>query len=102
MVFRGLRLQNLLVVCCSLFLMAASVPEPIVSLPLERSERVGLHVRTYSSEGVPLRVVFDTAAANSILFDHEGTVKVSRTLGRDLSEERRVGKECRSRGSPCL
>ncbi|WP_262695478.1 hypothetical protein [Kordiimonas aquimaris] len=64
-------------------LMAAGDLDPIVTLPLERNERGGLHVRTQSSDGIPLRLVFDTAAANSILFDHAGTDMVSRKLGRD-------------------
>lgn len=75
------------VAAMSFMLMAAGISvsdvKPIVSLPLDRSERGGLHVQVLSTEGVPLRVVFDTAAANSILFDHEGTLNVVRKLGRD-------------------
>lgn len=62
---------------------AAAAPEPIVSMPLLRDDRGPLKVRTRSEKGVALRVVFDTAAANSILFDHDGTTGVAPTLGRD-------------------
>ena len=80
---RFVKLRCLIVAAFLPALTAADALEPIVILPLERSERGGLHVRIQSSEGVPLRLLFDTAAANSILFDHEGTLKVSRNLGRD-------------------
>ena len=61
---------------------AAAAPEPIVSMRLLRDERGPLKVRTRTDEGVSLRVVFDTAAASSILFDHKGTDDISPALGR--------------------
>lgn len=59
----------------------AGVPEPLVSLPLAKEARGSLSVMSHSKDGVPLRVVFDSAATNSILFDHPGTAKVARQPG---------------------
>lgn len=63
--------------------MALASPEPIASMRLMRDDRGPLKVRTRSASGVPLRVVFDTAAANSILFNHHRTNAVSPVLGRN-------------------
>lgn len=52
---------------------AGSKPEPLATLRLLKDERGPIKVKTRSEEGVSLRVVFDTAAANSILFDHKRT-----------------------------
>lgn len=60
---------------------AAGVPEPLISLPLEREGRGTLKVLSQSKDGVPLRVVFDSAASNSILFEHAGTADVAREVG---------------------
>ena len=68
---------------CAAPVLAASAPEPIVSMRLLRDDRGPLKVRTQTDAGVSLRVVFDTAAASSILFDHEGTDDVTPALGRD-------------------
>lgn len=59
---------------------AGSRPEPLATLRLLKDERGPLKVKTRSEEGVPLRVVFDTAAANSILFDHQRTSGVGDRL----------------------
>ncbi len=53
--------------------LAGSKPEPLATLRLLKDERGPIKVKTRSEEGVSLRVVFDTAAANSILFDHRRT-----------------------------
>jgi len=71
------------VILCTLPALAAAAPDPIVSMRLMRDDRGPLKVKTRSAGGVPLRVVFDTAAASSILFDHDGTEGVSPSLGRD-------------------
>lgn len=73
----GLVLSALL---CAPFV-AADASKPIVTLPLLQSARGSIQVQISSSNGVPLRVMFDTAASNSILFDHEGTQEVQRELG---------------------
>lgn len=62
---------------------ASSKPEPLASMRLMQDERGPIKVRTRSEEGVPLRVVFDTAAASSILFDHSRTLGVGRRLEED-------------------
>lgn len=64
-------------------LLASTKPEPLASMRLMRDERGPLKIRTRSEEGISLRVVFDTAASNSILFDHDGTAGVGRRLDRD-------------------
>lgn len=63
--------------------LALDKPEPIASMRLARDEPGPLKIVIDSDEGVPLRLVFDTAAANSILFDHAGTAGVGRRLERD-------------------
>ena len=68
---------------CAVPVLAAAAPEPIVSMRLLRDDRGPLKVRTRTEGGVSLRVVFDTAAARSILFDHKGTDDVTPSLGRD-------------------
>lgn len=73
----------ILATVCALPVWAAAAPDPIVSMRLMRDDRGPLKVKTRSASGVPLRVVFDTAAASSILFDHDGTEGVSPSLGRD-------------------
>ncbi len=62
---------------------ASSKPEPLASLRLMQDERGPIKVKTRSEEGVPLRVVFDTAAASSILFDHKHTSGVGDRLQDD-------------------
>ncbi len=62
---------------------ALGLPKPFASMKLMRDIRGPVKVRTRSTEGVPLRVLFDTAAANSILFDHAGTMGVGRRLEKD-------------------
>lgn len=59
----------------------AATPEPIASLPFERDNRGTLKVRSVTSEGVALTVLFDSAASNSILFDHKGTARLRPPLG---------------------
>ena len=68
---------------CATPVLSAAAPEPIVSMRLLRDDRGPLKVRTRTDGGVSLRVVFDTAAASSILFDHAGTDDVTPVLGRD-------------------
>lgn len=73
----------ILAVSLAVPVIAAAAPEPIVSMRLLRDDRGPLKIRTRSEKGVALRVIFDTAAANSILFDHAGTMGVEPALGRD-------------------
>lgn len=72
----------ILITVCGAPATALASAEPIVSMRLMRDDRGPLKVRTRTAGGVPLRVVFDTAAANSILFNHHGTNAVSPALGR--------------------
>lgn len=62
---------------------AGATPEPLASLRLMQDERGPIKVKTRSEEGVSLRVVFDTAAASSILFDHKHTSGVGDRLQDD-------------------
>lgn len=62
---------------------ALSSPEPLTSMRLLMDKNGPIKVRSKSKSGVSLRVVFDTAAANSILFDHRRTNGVGDRLEED-------------------
>lgn len=62
---------------------ASSKPEPLASMRLLKDESGPIKVRSKSENGVSLRVVFDTAAASSILFEHGRTTGVGDRLEQD-------------------
>lgn len=62
---------------------ALNRPEPLASMRLLKDENGPIKVRSKSENGVSLRVVFDTAAASSILFDHGRTSGVGDRLDED-------------------
>ena len=62
---------------------ASARPEPLISLRLLRDDHGTIKVHTQSGDGAPLRVLLDTASANSILFEHQRTVGVGERLSED-------------------
>ena len=69
--------------------------EKEIEFALARKEEAGKLIRLHNEGKIPLRVTHNDTKVNNILFDEDTNEAIC-----VRSEERRVGKECRSRWSP--